>query len=142
MLAETVAQNLLSNTDSSQRNTYRASEHHPNKSIKVLVLVARETQQTFNINASKNSEIIIGRTDRLTNYMPTLNLATMGGYRLGVSRLHAELIFEGNSVNIVDLNSINGTSINNMDLVANEPYTLNVGDELQLGSFILDVVAV
>ncbi len=50
-----------------------------------------------------------------------------------VSRLHAEIHLEGNSYYIEDLESTNGTFINNTKLIPKTRYQLNLGDKIDLG---------
>ncbi|MBW4476169.1 MAG: FHA domain-containing protein [Tolypothrix brevis GSE-NOS-MK-07-07A] len=50
-----------------------------------------------------------------------------------VSRLHAEIHLEGNSYYIEDLESTNGTFINNIKLIPKTRYQLNLGDKIDLG---------
>ena len=133
------ASDMVSNNNF-QANYQHNSKFDPHKT-KRIILAERESQQLFALSHTEKSEIIIGRRDRLANYTPTLDLALFGGYRLGVSRLHVSIIIENNSVSVIDLDSSNGTSLNDILLDALKPYTLKTGDKLQLGSLILDVVS-
>ena len=48
-----------------------------------------------------------------------------------VSRLHARLTWDGETYGVSDLNSKNGTFINDQLLPAGETYALNAGDKIQ-----------
>lgn len=123
------------------QGAYQANKVFLDNINRRIILAERDSQEMFALSHCGNSEIIVGRTDRLANYTPTLDLAFFGGYRLGVSRLHISIIIEEESVTVIDLKSCNGTSLNDMPLEALKPYPLKTGDELQLGSLILEVVS-
>jgi ABC-type multidrug transport system ATPase subunit/pSer/pThr/pTyr-binding forkhead associated (FHA) protein/ABC-type multidrug transport system permease subunit len=51
-----------------------------------------------------------------------------------VSRMHAQLIYDGSGVYVMDCNSTNGTFVNNKKLSGNEPVLLSKGDVVGFGS--------
>jgi FHA domain len=53
----------------------------------------------------------------------------------GVSRYHAQISSEDNSVQVNDLNSRNGTYVNSSRIF--KPHTLSIGDSVQLGEAVL-----
>jgi hypothetical protein len=53
---------------------------------------------------------------------------------LKVSRFHAELVLSGGLLQVVDLESTNGTFVNGERLAPREPRALQVGDELRFGA--------
>jgi hypothetical protein len=53
---------------------------------------------------------------------------------LKVSRLHAEISLSDNKIEIVDLGTTNGTSINGQRLSPHQPHELHTGDEIVLGN--------
>jgi hypothetical protein len=79
------------------------------------------------------NKVMVGRFDSEPS-MPAVNLAPFKAQRLGVSRKHAVIRHQGDSYSIVDLDSTNGTWINNQRLQPYESYALNSMDELRLGS--------
>ena len=82
-------------------------------------------------------EIIIGRSDQHTDWMPDLDLAPYGGTaNLGVSRKHARLIWFGHW-QIEDLNSANGTFLNRTRVEAGKPLDLAPGSVIQIGRLYL-----
>jgi pSer/pThr/pTyr-binding forkhead associated (FHA) protein len=50
-----------------------------------------------------------------------------------ISRVHAEIRINPESVQLVDLNSTNGTYVNDVRLSPNEPVSLQDGDIIRLG---------
>lgn len=107
--------------------------------VQSLILTDRASQQTFTFDNTVKTEIVVGRADNLANYQPTLDLAPLGAYRLGVSRIHISIVIEQDRVSIIDLKSANGTHVNDTRLIACKPYPLQYGDVIRLGNLILDV---
>ncbi len=86
------------------------------------------------------AETIFGRRDPATGAMPDVDLTPFAGYQMGVSRRHAAIRFgDGQSLNLWDLGSSNGTYLNGERLSAHRPYRLHNGDELRLGSLMMRV---
>jgi hypothetical protein len=81
----------------------------------------------------------LGRDDPVRGIYPDLDLTDYGGPVGGVSRLHARITIvesagEGDhQFYIEDLNSVNGTFVNEVKLTPNVRRQLNDGDELRLG---------
>lgn len=87
-----------------------------------------------------SAETIFGRRDPATGAMPDVDLTPFAGYRMGVSRRHAALRFgDGQSLDLWDLGSSNGTYLNGERLSAHRPYRVHDGDELRLGQMIIRV---
>ena len=83
--------------------------------------------------------ILIGRADSARAFYPDLDLSNDGGYESGVSRRHARISLNGNEAYVEDLESSNGTFINNQQVPPRTPQRLRPGDELRLGSLIVRV---
>ncbi len=79
------------------------------------------------------TQAIIGRADPVSGVNPDVDLTPHGGDEGGVSRRHAELSFNGYQWQIKDLNSTNGTAVNNQRLSPNVPQPLNSGDQVRVG---------
>ena len=47
-----------------------------------------------------------------------------------VSRMHAQINFNGQQISINDMNSTNGTYINNSRMQSGQSYTINIGDNI------------
>jgi pSer/pThr/pTyr-binding forkhead associated (FHA) protein len=90
-----------------------------------------ETHTTLGLDLKPS--LLIGRSGPHTP-PPDLDLSPYGGDTQGVSRRHAQLLFDGESLFLEDLNSTNGTRLNGYILKAGEPYRLRDGDEITLGS--------
>lgn len=79
-------------------------------------------------------EMILGRGDKLTNFVPEIDLTDFGAYRLGLSRRHATMIHKKDRLYLKDLSSRNGTSVNGLRLEGEELRMLRHGDAIQLGN--------
>lgn len=93
---------------------------------------------TRSLKFPHNSRILVGRADdeeTATDLM--LELSHYGGETNGVSRIHAAIHDQDGMVYITDLNSTNGTRINGLLLVPEQPYRLREADELQFGNLTL-----
>ncbi len=86
------------------------------------------------------AETSIGRRDPATGTMPDIDLSAYAGYRLGVSRKHAFIRLKGHQLEIYDLGSSNGTSVNGVRLTAHQPHVLRDGDEILLGKMVVRVL--
>jgi pSer/pThr/pTyr-binding forkhead associated (FHA) protein len=85
-------------------------------------------------------ETIFGRRDPATGAMPDIDLTPFAGYRMGVSRRHAAIRYgEGQTLDLWDLGSSNGTFLNGQRLSAHRPYRMHDGDELRLGQMVIKV---
>lgn len=82
----------------------------------------------------EGTEIILGRTDLLSDSPSHFDLTRYGGHDRGVSRKHAVLRFKDGVMLVTDLNSSNGTVLNGTRLPSNEPHPLKDNDELRLGT--------
>lgn len=90
---------------------------------------------SINVAPPAQEGYIIGRSDDSSDYIPDIDLSQYGARQHGVSRRHAALIYYRKVVNVIDLESINGTYLNGKKLIPNTPYPLNSGDSLKLGTF-------
>jgi hypothetical protein len=79
--------------------------------------------------------IVFGRRDAATGTIPDVDLTMFAGYRMGVSRRHAEVRINSkdNSLELWDLGSSNGTFQNGDRLIAHRPYPLTDGDQIRFG---------
>lgn len=59
-----------------------------------------------------------------------------------ISRHHAQLLFEGEYVRLIDLDSANGTLVGEVRLEPKTPYTLAYGERFQIGAYTLRLEAV
>jgi pSer/pThr/pTyr-binding forkhead associated (FHA) protein len=85
---------------------------------------------------------VLGRSDAGSPYVPDVDLADYGALESGVSRRHAALVRFRNLVQIVDLGSVNGTFLNGERLQPDQPYSLQAGDVVQLGTLNLSLIKI
>jgi len=84
------------------------------------------------------TSIVFGRYDPATGLSPTVDLTPYFGKSLGVSRRHAEIFLHEGRYFVRDLDSANGTLLNNKK-VTNQPQPIRSGDQLHLGELLLIV---
>jgi pSer/pThr/pTyr-binding forkhead associated (FHA) protein len=97
--------------------------------------VTDETETVFSLKMPVNEGYIIGRGDAQSIYPPDVDLGPLHARDRGVSRRHAALVAYGGEVHILDLESVNGTFVNNKRLLPESPYALRNGDRILLGDF-------
>lgn len=88
---------------------------------------------------SADSEILVGRLDAAHGVFPELDLTSDGGLEQGISRRHARMYAHEGKWYIEDLDSTNGTFINDELLASYVPMIFSDGDVLTLGSLRLRV---
>jgi len=93
----------------------------------------------FHIDAPDSEGYIIGRSDSDREYLPDIDLAPYGARDQGVSRRHAVLVRFKGQVHIVDLQSVNGTFLNDERLLPEVPYPIQSGDRLRLANLDLAI---
>ncbi len=93
----------------------------PDQAPEVNVVVAGLSQQ----------EYLIGRLPESNLLLPSPE----------VSRQHAKIQFIETAYVLTDLGSLGGTRLNQSALIPQQPYPLQVGDEIGIGPFGLEVVA-
>jgi pSer/pThr/pTyr-binding forkhead associated (FHA) protein len=88
-------------------------------------------------SVNTTEEIIIGRKPREEDPDVTIDLEAYDGHKMGVSRHHALIKHFRNTLFLVDLDSINGTFINNRRALPTKRYAILDGDEITVGRFTL-----
>lgn len=92
------------------------------------------TQDLSNIFSIEVEPVmVIGRRNSIKDKEVAIDLSDFDAYELGVSRFHAMILTLDNRVTIKDLNSLNGTRLNNMDLQPAQEYILEHGDKITFG---------
>ena len=86
-----------------------------------------------------NGEVVMGRMDITTKTSPDLDLTPFGAQEKGVSRVHATIRRNEESLLLIDLGSVNGTYLNGQRLSVDQPHVLRDGDEIRLGKLVLHV---
>ncbi|WP_026369278.1 FHA domain-containing protein [Kallotenue papyrolyticum] len=91
------------------------------------------------IDLPLETPILVGRQDSARGFFPDLDLTHDGGYDCGVSRRHARITLQDDVAYVEDLESANGSFLNNQRLPPRAPQPLKAGDELRLGSLIMRI---
>jgi predicted amidophosphoribosyltransferase len=78
-------------------------------------------------------ELLIGREDDISGIYPDVDMTPHGGEAGGISRRHAKLIYDQGAWFIVDLDSTNGTCVNQVEVTPKTRVTLKDGDAVSLG---------
>lgn len=91
------------------------------------------------ITLGTQGKIRMGRADPRNEDQPDLDLTEDGGAEAGVSRMHASISTTGQGIAIMDLDSVNGTRVNDQRLPPHLPFALNDGDTLYLGDLLIQV---
>jgi hypothetical protein len=86
-----------------------------------------------------STPLLIGRQDAARGHYPEIDLNHDGGYDSGVSRRHARIALVDAATYVEDLDSANGSFLNDQRLEPRTSYRLQPGDELRLGSLILRI---
>lgn len=88
------------------------------------------------ISIPAHGEIVIGRSAPDSILIPDVDLGRVRGHKLGVSRVHASIKRDGNTLVITDMDSKNYTFINGKRLLPNEVRVLRHGDEVRFANLI------
>ena len=91
------------------------------------------------IKAPVKDKMLIGRPDPKLGVEPEIDVNPHGGHTMGVSRRHAMIRTMNNRVTIEDLNSANGTYINEHILETEKEYRIRDRDIIRLGHMRLQV---
>ena len=83
--------------------------------------------------------ITLGRRDPESGLSLTVDLAPYGAYPLGVSRRHVRIHFVDDHLELEDLESANGTYVNETRLAPGQSVVLHDGDEVRLARFVIRV---
>jgi hypothetical protein len=91
------------------------------------------------IIVENNPAFLVGRRDVKNKFAPDVDLTTFHAKRLGVSRVHASIVYEDMQFFIKDLNSTNGTWVNYLKLEPQHVFPLKMGDIIRLGHLTMRV---
>ncbi|MCC6614502.1 MAG: response regulator [Anaerolineae bacterium] len=84
--------------------------------------------------------MVIGRSDAEQHIFPEIDLLPYSAFSHGVSRRHAIIEMRDGRLYIKDLDSTNGTRLNNAPLKPGEPYRLHHGDQLSFGQLHVQIM--
>lgn len=82
-------------------------------------------------------EVVVGRADPMLPQPPDVDLQPYGGGSAGVSRHHARFLRRPEGWFLQDLQSTNGTYLNEVRLLPHRPVRLNSGDLVRFGQLTL-----
>ncbi len=91
------------------------------------------------LQARIGDSMIIGRSDRSRGFIPEVDLSSFDALANGVSRKHAAIAIRNQRLMIADLNSVNGTRLNDVLCKPGEAYRLKHGSEIMFGKLRLQV---
>ncbi len=112
------------------QDAHQREEFHPAQTKLELSV----TDMPDRLLIAVDHDLVVGRADSVTNYMPDIDLTTFGAYRLGLSRRHAIIRVEENTLIVQDLQSRNGTFVNGKAVPSGGTHPLRDGDTLRLGN--------
>lgn len=87
------------------------------------------------VELSGKPSYLIGREDQVSGIYPDVDTTRSDGDAAGVSRRHAEIVQQSDLWFLQDLNSTNGTYINNQRVAPHSRQPLRSGDQIRLGKW-------
>ena len=82
-------------------------------------------------------EVTLGREDPAHKRNPDVDLTAYQAHEKGVSRFHAAICLKDDMVQVRDLESTNGSFLNNRRIFSNQWHIVRDRDELRLGNLLL-----
>ena len=113
----------------------QSASHDSSESVTLLIGEALQR-----ITVPLKSDLLLGRLDPVNNNYPDVNLAAYGGTEQGVSRRHARILYTDGTLEIEDLGSVNGSTLNGTPLTPYMAHPLATGDVLQLGKLTIKII--
>lgn len=99
---------------------------------KGIALINLENGQP--IAMREDQAFILGRvSSEIKRREPLIDLTELDALELGISRTHAMIRRSKGGYQIIDLESSNGTWLENQRLIPKQPYPLDSGDRIRLG---------
>jgi len=105
------------------------------KDVPHVYLLVRGYKQPLEVYLRE--EMMLGRVVAGAALQPQVDLTAYDGENQGVSRIHASLKIEQNTVVLTDLKSSNRTYVNGQRLYPHEARVLRHGDEIRLGKLVM-----
>ena len=102
-----------------------------------IVIASQESGQE--IAVVQEEKFILGRAAESIEEA-VVDLSAFGAYGLGVSRLHLLVQKTKNGYEISDMDSTNGTLLNEEELVPNRFYSISSGDHIRVGKLYIIVL--
>lgn len=102
-----------------------------------LVFHFPDIEKPLEIKPTKR--LIFGRADAGNPANPDIDLVPYGALEKGVSRQHAAIELNEDTLIILDTGSSNGTYLNGQRIMPNQPRVLRDGDEIRFGKLVAHV---
>jgi pSer/pThr/pTyr-binding forkhead associated (FHA) protein len=102
-----------------------------------IVMHIRDSEQPLTFTPTRR--LVFGRADTTSPIQPDIDLTPFGALERGVSRQHAIIEFNEDTLMLLDAGSANGTYLNGQRLLPNQPRVLRDGDEVRLGKLVAHV---
>lgn len=109
----------------------------PEGSAKVTLHLLKANKQ---LPLDGQDEFTIGRVSSGQSIVPDIDLGPYNAYQEGVSRIHALFKVSPDQIGLIDLNSINGTFVNDARIQANSFTQLKNGDVVTLGKLKIQIL--
>ncbi len=107
----------------------------------LLLLHVRGAERPVAVRMAETPEVILGRNATGSGAgRADVDLTPYGAAEQGVSRVHARLRYQDNTITLTDMGSVNHTYVNGQRLHAHEVRVLADGDEVRLGRLVMRVV--
>lgn len=100
---------------------------------KITLRVIGEKDAVYSLDYPDVEGYILGRSDSQNPTVPDVDFVRFNARERGVSRRHAALLTFNGQLHILDLDSSNGTFVNERRAVADVPLALKDGDKILLG---------
>jgi len=110
-----------------QRRPHILDKHIP----RAIRFITSDLEKVFTQEIA--SMMVIGRRNSMKDVDVVIDLSNYDAHSMGVSRYHAMILTLDNRVTLKDLNSLNGTQLNDLDLEPSQEYLLEHGDTVRFG---------
>lgn len=114
------------------RGTTRLAPHQ------AVLFYVRGSQKPIVLQPTTQT-ITLGRALKSDRAKPDVDLTQYRAFEKGVSRIHATMTRDGETLVITDMSSANGTYVNGQLLVPGQPCVLRHADEVRLGELVANV---
>ena len=111
--------------------------HYFNEKMVLEFISYEHSDMRIQSKVGRGREYVIGRSGKGIN--PDVDLTPLGAATQGISRQHAALMVDGDTLFIKDLNSTNFTYVEGKRLRGTEQLALKSGDRVQFGNLLLTI---
>jgi hypothetical protein len=111
--------------------------HHFNERMLLELIHVQDNNLRIEARISPGREYVIGR--KSDEIVPDIDLMQLGQGKQGISRRHAALKLDGDTLFIKDLGSTNATFVEGKRLRGSEQLAVKSGDRIQMGNLLLTI---